>query len=78
MSFELCPFCGSTQLRLKHVTRTYGKGEELLVVENIPSITCGHCGESYFTAQTMHEIERVKRERKSLAEKRAVEVAVFP
>jgi len=49
-----------------------------LVVENIPSITCGHCGESYFTAQTMHEIERVKRERKSLAEKRAVEVAVFP
>ena len=39
--------------------------------------SCPHCGESYFTAQTMHEIERIKALRKSLAAARQVPVAVF-
>ena len=38
---------------------------------------CPHCGESYFTAQTMHEIERIKLLRKSLAVKTTVPVATF-
>ncbi len=47
------------------------------MIEGIPLIACPHCGESWFTAQTMHEIERIKRLRKSVAVKRAVPVAVF-
>lgn len=78
MSSELCPYCGSSDLHHKLVTRSYGKGDELLVIERIPSITCGVCGESYFTAATMHEVERVKAHRQSLAVKRPVEVAAFP
>jgi hypothetical protein len=35
------------------------------------------CGESYFTAQTMHEIERIKALRKSVAKSRSVPVAQF-
>lgn len=52
-------------------------GEDLLVIENIPILSCPDCGESYFTAQTLHEIERIKRQRKSLAVERPVEVASF-
>lgn len=59
------------------LTRTYGKGQDLLVIENIPVITCLDCGESYLTAETLHEIERIKLNRKSLAVERAVEVASF-
>jgi len=40
--------------------RSYGKGENLLVIENGPVISCPHCGESYLTAETLHEIERIK------------------
>ena len=40
-------------------------------------LSCPNCGESWFTAQTMHEIERIKRLRKSVAIKRAVPVALF-
>jgi hypothetical protein len=43
----------------------------------VPSWSCGHCGESYFTAKTMHEIERIKALRQSLAVKRSVSVAAF-
>lgn len=64
-------------MHLKHVTRSYGKGAGLLVIERIPMWSCPSCGESYFTAQTMHELERIKALRKSLARVRSVPVAQF-
>jgi hypothetical protein len=39
--------------------------------------SCASCGESYFTAQTMHELERIKALRKSVAKARSVPVAHF-
>ena len=39
--------------------------------------SCSRCGESYFTAQTMHEIERIKALRKSVAVSRSVPVAAI-
>jgi len=39
--------------------------------------SCPACGESYFTAQTMHELERIKSLRKSVAKERNVPVAQF-
>ncbi len=72
-----CAHCGSKLLQLKHVTRSYGKGADLLLIEKIPMWSCSHCGESYFTAQTMHEIERIKALRKSVAKARSVQVAAF-
>jgi len=64
-------------LQLKHVTRSFGKGSGLLVIEAIPLWSCSSCGESYFSAQTMHEIERIKALRKSVAVNRSVPVAAF-
>ena len=69
--------CGSARVQLKYVTRSYGKGKELLVIENIPMWSCPSCGESYFTAHTMHEVERIKALRKSVAKSRPVPVAAF-
>jgi hypothetical protein len=47
------------------------------VIEGIPLWSCPHCGESYFTAQTLHEIERIKTLRKAVAVERTVPVAAF-
>ena len=52
-------------------------GRDLLVIENVPLVSCPHCGESYMTAATLHEIERIKRQRARSASKRPVTVAVF-
>jgi YgiT-type zinc finger domain-containing protein len=73
----VCDICGREGARIRRVTETYGKGKDLLVIENIPMIRCPHCGERYFTADTLHEIERIKLHRKSFAIERAVEVAKF-
>jgi YgiT-type zinc finger domain-containing protein len=61
----------------REVTRSFGRGPSLLVIEGIPLWSCPHCGESYFTAQTLHEIERIKTLRKSVAVERRVPVAAF-
>ena len=73
----ICDMCGKEGARIRQVTRNYGKGENLLIIENIPMVTCSNCGESYFTADTLHEIERIKLHRKSFAEKREVAIAEF-
>ena len=73
----ICDICGEEGARVRHVTRSYGSGEDLLVIENIPVVSCPHCGESYLTAETLHEIERIKLHRRSFAQERPVPVAVF-
>jgi YgiT-type zinc finger domain-containing protein len=73
----ICDICGQEGARIRHVSRSYGEGEELLVIENVPVVSCPNCGESYLTAETLHEIERIKLHRQSFAQERPVPVAVF-
>jgi YgiT-type zinc finger domain-containing protein len=73
----VCDICGKEGARIHRVSRSYGKGESLLIIENVPVISCPHCGESYLNAETLHEIERIKLHRKSFAMTRSVEVAEF-
>ncbi len=73
----LCDICGKEDTRIRRVTETYGKGKDLLVIEQVPMVSCPSCGERYFTADTLHEIERIRLHRKSFAVERPVEVARF-
>lgn len=73
----VCDICSRKKARIRYVSRSFGKGANLFVLENVPVISCPDCGESYLTADTLHEIERIKLHRKSLAKKRTVPVATF-
>jgi len=59
----VCDICGKEGAIIRHVSRSYGQGKSLFVIENVPMVSCPHCGESYFTAETLHELERIKRHR---------------
>ena len=72
-----CDVCGKDGARIRYVARSYGKGKSLFVIENVPVVSCPHCGESYLTADTLHEIERIKLHRQSFASERPVLVAEF-
>lgn len=72
-----CDACGAPQARIRRVTRTYGTGKDLLVIENIPVVSCPACRERYLTADTLHEIERLKRHRHRLTVGRKVGVVRF-
>ncbi len=77
MNKMICDICGKSGAKIRRITRSYGKGENLLVIENIPVVSCPNCGESYLTADTLHEIERIKLHRKSWAKERNIPVAAF-
>ena len=73
----VCDICGQEGARVRRVTEAFGKGKDMLIIENVPMISCPNCGESYFTADTLHEIERIKLHRRSFAVERSVQVASF-
>ena len=72
-----CANCGFEGARVRYVSRSYGQGANLFVIEDVPVISCPRCGESYLTAETLHEIERLKLHRHEIAEDRQVEVVKF-
>lgn len=72
-----CEICGKPGVFLRRLSRSYGKGAGLLVIENVPVFVCPVCGESYVTAETLHELERIKLHRRTLAPPRNVAVASF-
>ena len=72
-----CDIRGKDGARTRRVTRSYGKGESLLVIEDVPVLSCPHCGESYLIAETLHEIERLKLLKRNLASKRPVSVVEY-
>ena len=78
MSDMVCAACGYHGVTLRPVTRTFGSRKNLLVIEDIPLVSCPRCDESYFSATTMHEIERIKLLRKSVAVNRKIPVADYP
>ncbi len=73
----ICEYCGKGSAKIRHVTRSYGKDATLLVIENVPVVSCPDCGQIYLTAETLHEIERIKRHRRSMATERTVPVVKF-
>jgi len=72
-----CEICGSEDAHLRYVNESYGAGENMLVIEKIPMVSCPNCRESYFKATTLHEIDRIKKLQGAIAEKRIVNVASY-
>ena len=59
------------------MTRSFGKGDRLLVVENIPHVFCPDCAERYFTAGTLREIERIKAMTPASIRRKPIPVVAF-
>ena len=69
--------CVAKTARIRRISRSFGQGASLLVIENVPVVSCPHCGESYLTADTLHEIERIKLHSRAIAKERCIPVATF-
>jgi YgiT-type zinc finger domain-containing protein len=72
-----CINCGQQGARQKLTPRIYGKGEKLLIIEDVPVITCPHCGESYMEIDTVRKLERLRDEGASNAPRRNVGVLAY-
>ena len=72
-----CNFCRAQAAVRKKRRRTLGRGDNLVVIENIPIIHCSNCHESYVTADTAREIDHIRKNRRSRGKPKRVLVASF-
>jgi YgiT-type zinc finger domain-containing protein len=54
----LCEFCNIPTVS-KKVKRLHWYKKQLYIVENVPAEVCPECGERYFHAQVLDEIDRM-------------------
>ena len=73
----VCDICGNKGTRVRRVTRTVGRGRSTFLIEGVPLVTCRSCGESYLTAETLKEIERIRIHWRQLTVDKKVPVAKF-
>jgi YgiT-type zinc finger domain-containing protein len=73
----ICDVCGFGEARIRRVPRSYGTGDRLLVIEQVPVVSCPNCGASYLTAATMQEIDQIKQHRSDRSQSREVAIASF-
>ncbi len=52
-----CNFCGNKKYIKKEVDYMFKREGEFMVVENVPCEECGFCGERYYKADVLKQIE---------------------
>jgi hypothetical protein len=55
----------------------FGSGRSAFLIEDVPFVRCPNCGESYFTAGTLKEIERIRKHWRKLSVAKQMAVAKF-
>lgn len=58
--YHKCHFCGGKVVEEEEVTVDYRWGKELLtIIKNVPAGVCQICGEQYFKAEVVKEMEKL-------------------
>jgi YgiT-type zinc finger domain-containing protein len=54
-----CHVCGATEVRIEPVNEVFLINDKFVLVENIPAMVCGQCGEKTFSRETTEKIRRM-------------------
>lgn len=54
---EICTFCGNKNFHKTTTQYTYKRDGHFMIVEDVPCEQCDYCGEQYFSAQVLRQIE---------------------
>jgi len=73
----ICDICGKDGAKTRFVSRVYGEGADLVVIEHVPVIFCSNCHESYLTLQTVEAIDEVIERKVEKTARRQVAVATL-
>ena len=64
--YDPCSFCGG-RVQERLVTKANWWGDQLTaLVENVPAGVCEQCGERYYKARVVKQIEKLLRDRRRL------------
>jgi len=53
-----CSFCGNKNIKNSLVEYTYKHDGKYMIFHNVPALQCEYCGEKYFEAKVLKQIEK--------------------
>ena len=53
-----CNFCGNKNIKSTQTEYTYKHNNAYLLVKEVPCLQCEYCGEQYFEAKVLQQIEK--------------------
>ena len=54
---QRCSFCGHANLNETRTRYIHQRGDDILIVDDVPCTECEYCGEQYFDIETLKTIE---------------------
>ena len=72
----ICEFCGG-QTASRKVRKQHWLGGKLYLVENVEAEVCAECGERYFHALVLDQIDEMLKAEHPVKERLSVEVVSF-
>ncbi len=58
MIMKSCSFCGNKHLKSILTEYTYRHNGKYMIFQNVPALQCEFCGEKYFDASVLKQIEK--------------------
>ncbi len=55
---QSCSFCGNENIKNSLVEYTYKHDGKYMIFHNVPALQCEYCGEKYFEAKVLKQIEK--------------------
>ncbi|MCU9849995.1 type II toxin-antitoxin system MqsA family antitoxin [Defluviimonas sp. WL0024] len=55
-----CQSCGNGRLARDRIKTALWSGSRLVVVEDVPALVCGHCGEQFYEDETAMRLDMLK------------------
>jgi YgiT-type zinc finger domain-containing protein len=68
----VCDICGAAAAHEVKRTKVFGKGPQMIVIEDIPFISCDNCHQTYATAETMRALDEIRMNRERLTVPREI------
>lgn len=71
-----CEYCGGV-IQPKKVTVEHWYEGKLVIIRDVPVGVCGECGERYYEAATLEQLDAMARESESAPERISVPIMAF-
>ena len=59
---DTCYFCRRGVLEDRHVTVDFRWGDKLVIIQNVPARVCNECGERYYAAAVVRQMEQLAKD----------------
>ncbi len=75
--YQTCIFCKKDMALLKYLPQAFKRGGETILIENVPTMGCDNCGQTYFDLASCRRMDEIFADPDTNTEKKLISVASF-